>query len=235
VGAGAAAAVVGDVLAAAVVVAPATRFPSPTNSTFRANSATVAPSSPPTRPNENVVMFATTCSKPEVMNTITQAKMTMILATSFCSRPAHQMARQTMRLHMTPRKNSSVPDSSALCSIIDAIIRPAGRSGPSAPDRCRTTASTNAPIRLPTRQASSVAPARAQEIAPRTAPIVNTIIAEVASSPPATTTIVSATPNTSPCTSGVNPEPTSASGPPAVAMMTTPRPMYAPASMVFTR
>jgi hypothetical protein len=51
----------------------------------------------------------------------------------------------------------------------------------------------------------------------------------------ATTTIVSATPKTLPCTNGVQPDVTSASGPPGVAMITTPMPMQAPASIDCTR
>ncbi len=83
--------------------------------------------------------------------------------------------------------------------------------------------------------ASRVTPARPQPITPRIAPWVRYIIDEVASSPPATTTIVRATPKTVPWISGAHGEAAATSGPPAVTMMTTPIPMYAPASIVWTR
>jgi hypothetical protein len=73
---------------------------------LRANSATVAPGNPPSRPREKVVMFATTCSKPEVMKTITHAKIMTSRAPSLRSRAADQIARHTRRLHRTPRKKS---------------------------------------------------------------------------------------------------------------------------------
>lgn len=51
-------------------------------------------------------MFATTCSKPEVMKTITHAKIMTSRAPSLRSRAADQIARHTRRLHRTPRKKS---------------------------------------------------------------------------------------------------------------------------------
>ena len=170
-------------------------------------------------------MLATTCSNPDVMKTMTHAKIMAILAPSLCSRAADQIARHTSTLQRTPRKNSWDVVSAPLCSIIVAIIRPPEVFGPSAPDSCTIAANTIAPARLPTMQNRRVAAARPHEIERPSAPCVRIIIAEVASSPPAITTIVSATPNTRPWTSGVHPEPASASGPPAVAMMTTPMPM----------
>jgi hypothetical protein len=108
---------------------------------------------------------------------------------------------------------------------MSARLAPAAVPGPSEPDRCTIVANTIAPRRLPARQASSVRAARTQEIDLVIAPWVSVIIADVASSAPATTTIDRATPNTRPCTRGAHGEPATTSGPPAVVMMTTPIPM----------
>ena len=112
-----------------------------------------------------------------------------------------------MRLHRTPRKNSCAFVSAALCSIIQAIASPGSVPGAVTPEKCTRAAKTIAPSRLPTMVASSTTPARPQVIVRRSAPCVRYIIEEVASSAPATTTIVSATPNTRPCTSGAHGEP----------------------------
>ena len=93
------------------------------------------------------------------------------------------------------------------------------------PERCTSPANTIAPSRLPPSVASSTVPARPQLIRRSIAPWVRYIIDEVASSPPAITTMVSATPNTRPETRGANGFPAATSGPDAVVMITTPMPM----------
>lgn len=78
-------------------------------------------------------------------------------------------------------------------------------------------------------------PARAQLIVRRTAPTVKTIIALVASSPPAKTHRMRPMPNTAPDTRGNQGSPASRKGPAAVNMKTSARPMKAPPSMEETR
>ena len=180
-------------------------------------------------------MFATTCSKPDVMNASRHQKTTKSWAPSERSRTADQIARHTRALHSTPRQNSWTEVSCDLAASIAAIILPPGVSGASTPDACTIAPKMPAPTRLPPNENASVPPAWPQLIDRRSAPCVSVIMFDVASSPPAVTTRVSATPKTRPWTSLVHGEPTAASGPAALTMSTTATPMYAPASAACTR
>ena len=137
------------------------------------------------RPTPNVVMFATTCSKPEVMNASRHQKIVMRRATSVCSRLADHMARQTSMLHRTPRQKSSTLLSPPLASSIPASIAPAGVVRSSSPVRWSIAANANAPRRLPAKQKRIVRPASSHVMVRRQAPCVVVIIVEVTSSPPA--------------------------------------------------
>ena len=86
-----------------------------------------------------------------------------------------------------PARSAAAPTSRGPC----ARSSPPGRSPPGVPgartpETCTRNANSIAPSRLPPRQARRVSPARPQPMTPRSAPWVRIIIAEVASSAPAT-------------------------------------------------
>lgn len=173
----------------------------------------------------NVVMFATTCSKPELMNAVIAAKMSRIFATSFSTRAAIQIARQTSRLQRMPRVKSSTGPSAAFAASMPASISPAAAFASSTPEATMSPANASAPTRFAANIASIPPRARRGGMLRISTPWVEIIIAEVTSSPPANTTMVSATPNTTPETSFAKPSPAATSGPAVQTMSTTPMPM----------
>ena len=93
--------------------------------------------------------MAIECSKPSVTNPAMGSTMARILSVTVWQANDSQTARQTSRLHSTPRKNACLNDSAALAS---AILTAVSREPPisSTPLQCTSSASSTAPATLAT-------------------------------------------------------------------------------------